>query len=234
MLQRRSAVLSVATVIVVLVLVGCDAESNPTTTTATTPPVATTSLPSETTPTTADVGPRPVVSGLLVEPGDYVTTGFEATTVMYRVYRSHLLRMFQSSRVTGFENVTNDASASDYRGVAVHGFWFRLSPEEVLAELERIDQIELGDTTFVEVGGLPGRRIEVDVVRRVSLWGTLSPSGSDLIRDWPVQVGPLEIIILTTPAGTLFITIAAPAEEWDEFLPLAEEILAGISFPDFE
>jgi len=30
----------------------------------------------------------------------------------------------------------------------------------------------------------------------------------------------------------MLVTITAPAEEWDEFLPIAEEILAGISFPD--
>jgi hypothetical protein len=28
------------------------------------------------------------------------------------------------------------------------------------------------------------------------------------------------------------ITIGADAEKWDDFLPVAEEILAGISFPD--
>ena len=33
-------------------------------------------------------------------------------------------------------------------------------------------------------------------------------------------------------AGTLLITIHAIPEEWDEFLPVAEEILSGISFPD--
>ena len=39
-------------------------------------------------------------------------------------------------------------------------------------------------------------------------------------------------IILETPAGTLLITIQATTAEWDEFLPIAEEIISGISFPD--
>ena len=140
--------------------------------------------------------------------------------------------MFQSSRVTGFESVTNDSSASDYRGVAVHGFWHELTPEGVHEKLEEIKQLELGQETDTEVGGFPGRRIETSVNNRTSLWITLNLAGSDLIRDWPVQQGPLDIIIFETPAGTLFITIAAPADEWDDFLTVAEEILAGISFPD--
>ena len=232
MLQIRSARLSVAMVVFIFVLGGCSAESNLTTSTATTSPEPPTPLPSETTTTSADVGPQPVVSGRLAAEGDYVTTVFEATTVRYRIWRDHLLRLFQSSRVTGLESVTNDANASDYRGVAVHGFWFGLTPEEVRTQFDEIEQIELGGSTFTQVGGFPAERIEIEVVRPTFLWGTLGPSGSDLIRDWPVQVGPLEIIIVRTSAGTLFITIAAPAEEWDEFLPVADEILAGISFPD--
>ena len=233
MLQYRGVVLSVATVIGTLVLVGCDAESNPTTTTASTVPAPTTSVVSETTTTRAEVGPQPIESGKLAEAGDYVTTQLDATTVRYEIRRDHLLRLFQSSRVAGLESVTNDASASDYRGVAVHGFWFGLTPEEVLAKFEEIEQIELGDSTSVGVGGFPAERIEVEVTRSTYLWGAINPlSGNDLVRDWPVQVGPLEIIIVATPTGTLFITIAASAEEWDDFLPTAEEILSGISFPD--
>jgi len=44
----------------------------------------------------------------------------------------------------------------------------------------------------------------------------------------------MRFITLDTPSGSLLITIGADVEEWDAFLPVAEEILAGISFPDLD
>ena len=63
----------------------------------------------------------------------------------------------------------------------------------------------------------------------VSLW--TKPQGSVSDRWW-VRRGPLDIILLDTPEGTLLITINSSADDWEMFLPVAEEILAGISFPD--
>ena len=44
----------------------------------------------------------------------------------------------------------------------------------------------------------------------------------------------MRFIILETPAGSLLITVGADTEEWDEFLPVAEEILAGTSLPGLD
>ncbi len=47
-----------------------------------------------------------------------------------------------------------------------------------------------------------------------------------------LEIGPMRIVVLDTPAGTLLVTIIPPGEDFNDFLPVAEEILAGISFPD--
>ena len=220
-------------------LAGCGGETNPTVVTPTSivlPPA--TSEADATTTTSVAEGPQPLVSGRLLEPGEYVTTDFEPTTVMYRIDRKHLLRPFQNLRVTGFENVANGSilnrDATPYRGVAVHGLFHGLTPEEILDELAEIERLKLGQTTATEVGGFPGQRIEAAMELRDWLWTRVQGGGGDLYRQWIVAPGPLDMIILETSAGTLLITITAPAEEWDEFLPVAEEILAGISFPDLD
>ena len=60
---------------------------------------------------------------------------------------------------------------------------------------------------------------------------TDSTLGSD--SQWQLEANQImRFVILETPAGSLLITVGAHTEEWDEFLPVAEEILAGISFPD--
>jgi len=40
--------------------------------------------------------------------------------------------------------------------------------------------------------------------------------------------------VLDTSAGTLLVTVDPPGEDFEGFLPVAEEILAGISFPDLD
>jgi len=225
---------SVVVLSAVILAVGGCTDSEPGATTPTTSVAVTTTLPQTT--TTLEAGPQPLVSGSLLEPGEYVTTVFEPT-VMYRIERSHPLRAFQNGLTTAVENTGNrqlDLGESlSYRGVAVHRIWHGLTPEEVLAELEEIQQIDLGQADTTEIGGFPGRRIKAQVKNRVSLWAPAT-GGDAHDETWWVQRGPLDFIILDTPAGTLLITIQAPAEEWDDFLPIAEEILAGISFPDME
>ena len=224
------------TIIFSVVLVGCGGDTNPTViTTATAPSSSTSDAPATTTTSLAE-GPQPLLSGSLHEPGEYVTTIFEPTTVMYRLTQKHLLRAFQVQRVTGFENVFNsqnfDQDAVPYRGIAVHSIWSGLTPEEVIEELQEIEEIDLGEETATAVGGFPGRRIKATARLRAYLWTTVIGSGGDIYRVWQIQPGPVDFIILETPAGTLLITINADAELWDDFLPVAEEILSGISFPD--
>ncbi len=225
----RSSVVVLSAVI--LAVNGC-ADSEPGATTPTTSVAVTTTLPQTT--TTLEAGPQLLVSGSLLEPGEYVTTAFEPT-VIYRIERSHPLRMFQNLLTTGVENTRNrqlDSGESFiYRGVAVHRIWHGLTPEEVLAELEEIEQISLGHADTTEIGGFPGGRIKAQVENRVSLWAPAT-GGDAYGGTWWVQRGPLDFIILDTPAGTLLITIQAGIDEFDDFLPVAEEILAGISFPD--
>jgi len=219
-------------VVLALMLAGCGgSEPSATTVPATTVTPPTTSQAPEATTTTLNSGPQPLVSGGLLEPGEYVTTVFEPR-VMYRIEQKHLLRVFQNERVTGFENMLNVGATDSFKGIGIQNFWHGLTPEEVIEKLEEIEQIELGQATETEIGGFPGRRIEAVVKLRVGLWMTLA--GGDQGRSWEVIPGPLDIIILETPAGTLLITINAPTNEWDEFLPIAEEILAGISFPDLD
>lgn len=167
-----------------------------------------------------------------------MTIDFEPTTVLYRFERDHLLKGFQNLRVTGVENQFNssahDSGVRPYRGVAVHGLWHRLTPEEIIEELEEIETLQLGPSTGTAVGGFPGLRIEATAMLRDWLWIRVQGSGGDIYRQWLFGQGPIHFIIVETPPGTLLITIQATAEEWDEFLPVAEEILDGISFPDLE
>jgi len=237
MAQPSGVAAAFTTIIFSVVLVGCGGDTNPTViTTATAPSSSTSDAPATTTTSLAE-GPQPLLSGSLHEPGEYATTLFEPTTVMYRLTQKHLLRAFQIQRVTGFENVFNsqnwDQNNVPYRGVAVHGLWRGLTPEEVFEQLEKVEQIELGEETATAVGGFPGRRIKAGSTLHASLWQTVQGSGGDIYRQWLIQQGSVvDFIILETPAGTLLITIQATTEEWEEFLPIAEEIISGISFPD--
>jgi len=236
MAQPLGVAAALTTIIFSVVLLGCDGDVNPTVITTTTAPSSSTSGAPATTTTSLAEGPQPLLSGSLHEPGEYVTTLFEPTTVMYWLTQKHLLKAFQVQRVTGFENVFNSQNPSQevvpYRGVAVHSLWSGLTPEEVFEQLETVEQIELGDETATAIGGFPGRRINATAMLRAFLWTTLQPRGGDIYRQWLIQQGPIDFIILETPAGTLLITIQATTEEWDEFLPIAEEIISGISFPD--
>ena len=65
-------------------------------------------------------------------------------------------------------------------------------------------------------------------------WGFGRRDGADGIALGPEKPCQRQLRLLDTPAGSLLITIGAHEDEWDEFLLVAEEILAGISFPDLE
>ncbi len=239
MLQRRSVVLSVAMVIVMLALVGCDTEATPTTSTTTTAalPVSTSEPPETTTATTAPIGPQPLPAGGFLEPGEYVTTVFEPV-VMYRIESRQLLRPFQNDTATGLHNRetwfgARPPGVDAYKGVAIHNWWRGLTPEEVLTELEEIEQLALETPSETEAAGFPAIQISGTVTRRGLLWSEPVQTSADSF--WALEPGQvMRFIILDTPAGSLLITVGADAEEWDEFLPVGEEVLAGISFPDID
>ena len=123
-----------------------------------------------------------------------------------------------------------------YKGVAIHNIWHGLTPDEAIDRIEQIDAIEKGASSQVEIGGFSGTQIDVVVVRRGLLYEPDRTSNCNLRGGrcpW-LEVGPMRIVVLDTPAGTLLVTVDPPGEDFEEFLLVAEEILAGISFPDLD
>jgi hypothetical protein len=169
---------------------------------------------------------------------EYVTTIFEPV-VGYRVDEKLLLRPFQTDLMTGLENRKQNIydANTPYKGVVIHNIWFGLTPDEAMARIEQIDAIEIGASSQVEIGGFSGTQIDVVVVRRGLLYepDRTSPCGLQSgLCPW-LEAGPMRIVVLDTSAGTLIATIESTGgADFEEFLPVAEEILAGISFPDLD
>ena len=229
--------------IVARLVAGCGNSETTTTvrptTTATTSPPATTLVPETT--TTTEAGPIPLPAGGFLEPGEYYTTVFQPT-VLYRIDRKFILDAFQQPIVIGFQNKRAAPGGGSgrgdlkYKGVVIHNRWLGLTLEDVETQLRKLEMITLGDTTAVVVAGYPGTQIEAFVAATERLWqepGILPGEGTTSAW-WLEPNQMMSFIILDTPAGSLLITIGADAEEWDDFLPVAEEILAGISFPDLD
>ena len=242
--QRLSVAAALAFFVFALVLVGCGSEANPTTTTPTTASPSTTSPPSEVTTTTAVSGPRPLPSGGFLDPGvEYVTTIFEPV-VGYRTDEKLLLQPFQTDAVMGLQNQHNlgflvnaedKAGLAPYRGVVIHNVWRGFSPDEAIARIEEIDVIEVEATSQVEVGGFAGTQIDVVVLRSGLLYEMVPFVNCNRARYCALlEIGPMRIVVLDTPTGTLLVTIDPPGEDFEDFFPIAEEILAGISFPDLD
>ena len=125
-----------------------------------------------------------------------------------------------------------NTNIAPYRGVAIHNVWRGLTQDEVLARLQEVEVVELGPTAEVELAGFRGVQTETSVAGNSILW---DQRGTGRFDEWVLESNQVvRFIILDTPAGTMLITIGADAEEWDEFLPVADEILAGISFPDLD
>jgi hypothetical protein len=238
MLHRRNAIGAVAISTFALMLAACG-DSETTTTPApstTTVPVTSTEAP---TTTVAEASPQPLPSSGFLEPGvEYVTTIFEPV-VGYRVDEKLLLRPFQTDLMTGLENRKQNIydANTPYKGVVIHNIWFGLTPDEAMARIEQIDAIEIGASSQVEIGGFSGTQIDVVVVRRGLLYepDRTSPCGLQSgLCPW-LEAGPMRIVVLDTSAGTLIATIESTGgADFEEFLPVAEEILAGISFPDLD
>ncbi len=236
MRHGRNALGGLAIAVFVLLLAGCGTEATPTTSRATSVPEPSTSEPSDTTTTvtSVEVGSQALPAGGFLEPGEYVTTVFEPT-VMYTI-ETRRIGPFQDPRSTGIQNrrPRNDLQGlSPYRGVAIHNIWLRAGTEEIVEELEEKRQLTLGDPVAVEIAGFPGIQIDAVVEANAGLWTTTdSTLGSDS-QEWHLEANQImRFVILETPAGSLLITVGAHTEEWEEFLPVAEDILAGISFPD--
>ena len=241
---------------VILAAGGCTDSEPGATTTATTPTTsaavtttiepatsastaATTSVaPQAIEPTEAE-GPQPL-RGTILQPGDFVTTVFEPR-VHYRIVRAYPLTAFQSQHTTGLQNRTNyyataGAGVARYKGVVVHNWWLRLTPEEVLGEIEKLPTLVIEAPRQLEFNGLPVTAIEATALTDTILWeNRQNPRRGAVDSAWTLEIGQrIRLMIVSTHAGSLLITIQANENEWDDFLPIAEEILAGISFPDLE
>jgi hypothetical protein len=107
MAQPAGVAAALTTIICAFVLAGCGGDTNPTGLTTTTTAVSTTLQPPAPSTTSRVEGPQPLISGVLLDPGEYVTTLFEPTPLMYRIGRRHFLRPFQADRATGFQNQLN-------------------------------------------------------------------------------------------------------------------------------
>ena len=217
-------------VLLAVVATGCGNSEATTTAAPTTTTIAVNSTEPDST-TTTQSGPQPLPAGGFLDPGEYVTTLFDPA-VIYRIERNYILSPFQAPFVTGLQSgsMFSEGGVGPYRGVAVHSIWHGLTPDEVLARLQKMGAVELGPKTETEVGGFPGTAIDAVLIGRQVLYDR---RGDGLYDMWPLEPPQMiRFIILDTPAGTLLITTQAAPEEWEDFLPIAEEILAGISFPD--
>ncbi len=229
---RSLVVLAALTVL----LAGCASSEATTTITAITgSPPTTTEAP--TTTTSAEVGPEALRASIL-EPGDYVTTTFEPA-VLFHLVQKYPMRAFQTEHDAGLQNRDNSFSSQGqgiarYKGVSVHDWWLRLTPEEIVAEIESTESFEHESPIGTEFAGFPATVIEATAPVLGVLWNDRANPSSVTGAWWLERGQRVRLIIVETPAGSLVITIQAAAEEWDDFLPVAEEILAGISFPDME
>jgi hypothetical protein len=197
---------------------------------------STSAVPQAIEPTEAE-GPQPL-RGTILQPGDFVTTIFEPR-VHYRIERVYPLAAFQSQHTTGLQNRPNQFTSEGqgiarYRAVATHNWWLSLTTEQIMAELESIAPIEYEDPKQTTFAGFPATAIEASAPELVVLWSDRANPAAVIGAWWLEPRQRVRLIIVETPAGSLLITVQAAAEEWDDFLPIAEEILAGISFPDLE
>ncbi len=238
MAQPSGVAAALTTVILASVLAGCGGETTSTVTTTTVDPSSTTSQAPTTTTSSLGELPEPLLSGLL-QPGEYETTVFEPT-VRYQIEQVHPLSAFQTPYDTGLQNkniwhTAEGMGIARYKGVAVHNWWLGLTPDEILAELGKIEGVEFATPTQTEFDGLPAIEIEGTVPRLAVLWQNRAKPGGGQLDSWNLEPRQqIRLIIVTSPAGSLVITVQAAAEEWDEFLPIAQEILAAISFPDLD
>ena len=232
MTKNRVALLAT---VITLLLTGCSEPATDSSTIQTATPSTTTSTSPAT--TTTVVGQPQVLRGSALEPGDYVTTAFEPT-VQFRLDQKYPLIASQSQVHAGLQNKTNYSprvtGVANYKGVTVHNWWLRLTPDQIVAEVGEISSIAWGAPSETEFGGFPATVIEGTTSSAAVLWENRKKLGSGVTdNSWNLEPGQrLRLIIVDTTAGSLLITVQVDAEEWDDFLPVAEEILAGISFPD--
>jgi len=208
--------------------VGCtNAESQPsstiaapaTTTTATTTPATTTT--SEPSPE----GPLALEEFRFLEPGQYVTTEFQPT-ILFSLERNYVLQFLERPTFVSFTNrMLYGNETRKYKWVDFLALWADDPPDQVLDTFARSFGFDHQDPVPVSVGGLEG--IQVDgVTHERQIWWV---DGPVILGTYP---GPLRLIIVETTAGTVVIGIGlgADADEYEDWLVIAEEILSGVTF----
>ena len=239
----RNAVGVAAIAVFVLLLAGCgNSEVTPTIAPTTTAPSVTTNQPATTTAIVEDEGPLPLPSSGFLEPGtEYVTTVFDPV-VSYTTDEKLLLQPFQNESTTGLQSHHNlgfmvateeKAGLGPYKGVVIHNVWRRLTLPAAVALVEGIDEIVVVTTSQIEIGGLPGTLLDVEVVALGLLYEPVPAEDCNQAAYCSfIEIGPMRIILLDTPAGTVLITIHPPADEAEAFFATAQHLLDGLSFPD--
>ena len=233
--MTKDRVALVAAVIAML-LTGCSEPVVDGSTIQTAAPSTTTSSSPAT--TTTLVAQPQTLRGSALEPGDYVTTAFEPT-VQFRLEQQYPLIAFQTQVDAGLQNKTifspRVVGVANYKGVAIHNWWLRLTPDQIVAEVGEISSIVWEAPSETEFGGFPATVIEGTTSSAAVLWENRQSGGGGKDSSWNLEPDQrLRLIVVDTTAGSLLITVQADTEEWDDFLPVAEEILAGISFPDLD
>ena len=241
----RNAVGVVAIAVLVLLLAGCGG-SEVTTSIAptTTAPSVTTTQPATTTTIVEDEGPLPLPTSGFLEPGtEYVTTVFDPV-VSYATKEKVLLQPFQNESTTGLQSHHNlgfmvateeKAGLGPYKGVVIHNVWRRLTLPEAVALVVELDEIVVGTTSQIEIGGFPGTLLDVEVVALGLLYEPVPAEDCNQAAYCSfIEIGPMRVILLDTPAGTVLITIDPPADEAEAFFATAQHLLDGLSFPDLE
>ena len=114
-----------------------------------------------------------------------------------------------------------------YKWVDFLALWADDPPDQVLDTFARSFGFDHQDPVPVSVGGLQG--IQVDgVTHERQIWWVDDPV---ILGTYP---GPLRLIIVETTEGTIVIGIGvgADADEYEDWLVVAEEILSGVTFVD--
>jgi hypothetical protein len=166
--------------------------------------------------------------------GEYHTSVFEPT-VVFQIAERIFVEPIEERAVVAFGSGDVGARHDPHRLVAIHSWWRAAEPDEIVGELEA-ESVVVGPPSGVTVAGFDGLQYDISVPRLVSLWQdplTGDPGGRATAGGWFLGSHALgRLIILDTPAGSIVIIAEATKEDWDDFLPIAEAIIAGISFPD--
>ena len=188
-------------------------------TTSTTTSVVTTTLEAR------SDGPQPLVEFRFLEPGIYETTEFQQI-IRFDLERDYVLQFLERPTFVSFTNrMLYRNETRKYKWVDFLALWADDPPDQVLDTFARSFGFDHQDPVPVTVGGLQGLQVD-GVTHERQIWWVDEPV---ILGTYP---GPLRLVIVETTAGTVVIGIGvgADADEYEDWLVIAEEILSGVTF----